>query len=190
MPKQPIDYSKTIIYKICCKDINITDIYIGHTTDFIRRKSQHKFACNNPTDKSYKLYVYQFIRDSGGFDNWNMIEIEKYNCIDRLEASKRERHWVEELKSTLNKQMPSRTPKEARQYYKEQNKDKLLEKQKEYYIENKDKLIEKQKEYRENNKDKINEICICDVCNCNYSKSHKARHEQSQKHQDNLNNQI
>ena len=186
MPKQPIDYSKTIIYKICCKDINITDIYIGHTTDFIRRKSQHKFACNNPTDKSYKLYVYQFIRDNGGFDNWNMIEIEKYNCIDRLEASKRERHWVEELKSTLNKQMPSRTPKEARQYYKEQNKDKLLEKHKEYTQSKRGKEISKQ--YREKNKNKIQAICICNICNCNYSKNHKARHEQTQKHQDNLNN--
>ena len=37
MPKLPIDYSKTIIYKIICCDLNIKDCYVGHTTDFTRR---------------------------------------------------------------------------------------------------------------------------------------------------------
>lgn len=27
MPKQPMDYSKTIIYKIVCNDLKITDTY-------------------------------------------------------------------------------------------------------------------------------------------------------------------
>ena len=184
MPKVEMDYSKTIIYKLVCKDINITDIYIGHTTNFTKRKNQHKSNCNNPNSKNYNLFVYKFIRDNGNFNNWDMIEIEKYNCIDRLEASKRERHWVEELKSTLNKQMPSRTPKEARQYYKEQNKDKLIEKHKEYTQSKRGKEISKQ--YREKNKNKIQPICICNICNCNYSKNHKARHEKSQNHLNNL----
>ena len=42
MPKENIDYSNTIIYKIRCKDINVSDIYIGHTTNFVKRKNQHK----------------------------------------------------------------------------------------------------------------------------------------------------
>ena len=50
MPKVEIDYSKTIIYKLCCKDINITDIYVGHTTNFIKRKNEHKSDCNNPNN--------------------------------------------------------------------------------------------------------------------------------------------
>ena len=48
MPKLPIDYSKTIIYKIVCNDTNITDCYVGHTTDITRRKAHHKCSCNNP----------------------------------------------------------------------------------------------------------------------------------------------
>ena len=36
------DYSKTIIYKICCNDENITECYIGHTTEFNNRKYKHK----------------------------------------------------------------------------------------------------------------------------------------------------
>ena len=52
-----VDYSNTIIYKIYCKDECITDIYVGHTTNFIQRKSGHKAACNNEKNdlKIYKI---------------------------------------------------------------------------------------------------------------------------------------
>ena len=41
MPKQDIDYSNTIFYKISCKDENIKELYIGHTTNyqFCRKKT-------------------------------------------------------------------------------------------------------------------------------------------------------
>ena len=39
MPKINCEYSKTVIYKIVCNDINITDCYIGHTTAFSKRKA-------------------------------------------------------------------------------------------------------------------------------------------------------
>ena len=38
MPKVKIDYSNIIFYKISCKDSNIIDTYIGHTTNFIQKK--------------------------------------------------------------------------------------------------------------------------------------------------------
>ena len=48
MPKNQIDYSKVYIYKICCKDISINDIYVGHTTNFEQRKnSDGAFNCNH-----------------------------------------------------------------------------------------------------------------------------------------------
>ena len=53
MPKENIDYSKTIIYKIVCKDIDIEDCYVGSTTDFVRRKSEHKKHVIKDTEKSY-----------------------------------------------------------------------------------------------------------------------------------------
>ena len=52
MPKTQINYSSTIMYKICCKDTLITEIYIGHTTNFIQRKNQHKISCNNERTES------------------------------------------------------------------------------------------------------------------------------------------
>jgi hypothetical protein len=47
MPRLPIDYSKTIIYKIVCNDLSITGCYVGHSTDFTRRKQQNEFSCND-----------------------------------------------------------------------------------------------------------------------------------------------
>jgi hypothetical protein len=99
MPKNDIDYSNTIIYKIICNDKTINDVYVGHTTNFTKRKYLHKIACNNLDNK---LKIYDTIRQHGGFDNWEMVEIEKYNCKDKTEARIKEQHHYEELKSTLN----------------------------------------------------------------------------------------
>ena len=57
MPLYTTNYTKTIMYKICCNDLNIKDIYIGHTTDFKTRKSSHKSRCNNPNNKQYNFNV-------------------------------------------------------------------------------------------------------------------------------------
>jgi len=118
MTKKPIDYSKTLIYKIVCNDLNVKDLYVGSTTDFRKRKTRHKSDCNNQNSKEYKFNVYQFIRDNGGFDNWTMVLVEKYPCETSLEKLKRERYWYETLGATLNKQVPSQTQQEyAKQYY-------------------------------------------------------------------------
>ena len=38
MPKTPIDYTKTVIYKIVCLDLDIKDSCVGSTTSFIKRE--------------------------------------------------------------------------------------------------------------------------------------------------------
>ena len=99
MPKDDIDYSNTIIYKIFCIDKTIPDVYIGHTTNFTQRKSQHKICCGNLDNK---LKIYNIIRQNGGWNNWIMVEISKYNCKDKTEARIKELYHYEELNSTLN----------------------------------------------------------------------------------------
>ena len=47
MPKKAIDYSNAVIYKICCKDLKVTDVYVGSTTNLAQRRSKHKYVCNN-----------------------------------------------------------------------------------------------------------------------------------------------
>ena len=105
MPRLATDYSKTIIYKIICKDKKITDFYVGHTTDFNNRKHVHKHDSKNNEKNKKKIYV--IINNNGGWENWDMIEIEKYNCVDSNEARAREKYWEDKLQPTLNTSTPS-----------------------------------------------------------------------------------
>jgi len=185
MPKIAIDYSKTIIYKLCCNDINITDIYIGHTTDFKSRKNQHKQCCNNEKNKKHNINVYQFIRDNGGWDNWYMVMVEEYSCNSLLEATKRERYYIEELKATLNSNIPSRTKKE----YRIDNLELHKKWDKERRLNNIEIFKEKDKLYYENNKDKIkervNKKINCDCSGC-YTINNKSKHIKTKLHQEYL----
>jgi hypothetical protein len=149
MPKTPMDYSNCCIYKIEHID-DETLLYVGHTTNFSKRKGEHKNRCNNENANStYNLKLYQMIRKNGGFEMFKMIEVEKYPCKDRREAGRREDEIMTELKASMNMIRASRTQK---QYY-EDNKEKIKEYHKEYYEDNKEKI----KEYCENNKEKIKE---------------------------------
>ena len=105
MPKNEIDYSNTIIYKIFCKDKTKTDVYIGHTTNFIKRKYQHKICCNNLNNK---LKIYNIIRENGGWDNWSMIDIETLPCQTQSDRSIREKYWYDQLNANLNTKVPNR----------------------------------------------------------------------------------
>jgi len=133
MTKTPRDFSKGLIYKLVCLDTDIKDIYVGSTTSFKHRKYQHKNSCYNEKSAGYNRNVYKFIRENGGWGNWDMILVESYPCKSSLDLHKREREIIEELKSTLNKNIPSRTNKE---WY-DDNKEYM----KEHYEKNKEQTI-------------------------------------------------
>ena len=59
-------------YKIVCKDENITDCYVGSTINFNHRKRCHKENCYNNKLKQYNCKVYQFIRNNGNWENWEI----------------------------------------------------------------------------------------------------------------------
>jgi hypothetical protein len=160
MPRLPINYNNTIIYKIVCRDINVKELYVGHTTDFKSRKQLHKYD-----SKKSMLIVYQCIRENGGWDNWDMIEIEKYNCNDFNEACSRERYYIETLQATLNKNIPNRKKPE---YYIDKREERLAY-QYEYYKKDGNYTYDEdyQRKYREENKEVIAEckrkmfVCEC-----------------------------
>ena len=52
------NYANSIIYKLCCKDILITDIYVGSTTNIVKRRHNHKSYCNNPSFEDYYLVIF------------------------------------------------------------------------------------------------------------------------------------
>jgi hypothetical protein len=161
-----VDYSQSIIYKLCCKNPEITDIYIGSTTNFKCRKNQHKYRCSNEIAKQYNCYVYQFIREHGGWDNWDMIMVEQFSCNNKRECLAKERYYIETLKSTLNQCIPNRTIKEwedanrehrrqqKKEFYK-LNKDRIKQQKKEYYLNNKEAFIKRDREYKLRKKNKI-----------------------------------
>ena len=63
----------TYIYKLRCKDTNVKDSFIGHTTNPNTCKNYHKRKCNFSNGK-----LYQVMRDNGGWDNWKLYVLEKF----------------------------------------------------------------------------------------------------------------
>ena len=145
-------YQNSVIYKLChINDLDNENIYIGSTTNFKCRKNGHKADCNNKNSKNYNYKVYQFIRDNGGWDEWQMIPIESFPCNNKIELQIRERYHIELLKSKLNQLIPTRTDKE---YYND-NKEQIAKYLKQYCIDNKERIAEVSKQYRKNNEERI-----------------------------------
>jgi len=111
MPKTEIDYSDTIFYKIHCKNPDVKDVYIGHTTNFVQRKSAHKRSCTHEKSANYNCKVYNVIREHGGWNNWKMEIIAFHECADHYEARKIEQKYFEKYKATLNSIEPLPKPK-------------------------------------------------------------------------------
>jgi hypothetical protein len=116
--KHKADYSTTIIYKITCNDPNITDKYVGHTTDIVRRRQAHKNNTCNENSVYYNLKLYKFIREHGGWDNWKMEIIAHYNCKNMHDAKIREQAHYTELKASLNSIEPLKLKETAKVYTK------------------------------------------------------------------------
>jgi hypothetical protein len=140
--------------------------YVGMTTNFNVRKSQHKIACYNENKKDYNYPVYQHIRNTGGWEAWCVepLEVGEYN--NRLEASKRERFFYEQEGGELNYQVPSREEKEYQADYRVINKDKIQK----YLITNKEHIQQRRKEYAAANKEHIQQ----------YQKEYKQRKKAAQ----------
>ena len=163
MPKKTIDYSKCCIYKI--EHIEKNDlVYVGHTTNFTKRKWQHKYICKSEKDRLYNLKLYQMIRVNGGFEMFRMIEIEIYPCADKREAEKRETEVMKVINASLNAMISyvsNEDKKVKRIVYKKNyyvlNKDIMIGKQNEYNKTRIEALKKYKKEHREKNKEKIKE---------------------------------
>ena len=106
MPKLETDYSGTIIYKISCRDTNITDVYVGHTTNYVQRRIAHKNSCTNEKSINYKCKLYDYIRTHGGWSNWKIEIIDFFDCKDKHEALQKEQDYYILLKATLNSIAP------------------------------------------------------------------------------------
>ena len=171
MPKVAHDFSKEIIfYIIKCNDVEKTEIYVGSTFNFVKRKTRHRSNCINPNMKNHNIKVYVYIRENGGWDNFNMTMLDRKVCIDMLEARKYEQTLITQYKANLNsrKAFGAETKKEYKsQYdlehkeeqkqYRIENDEKIKERKKQDYIKNLTKIKEKGKQYRLENVEKLKE---------------------------------
>jgi hypothetical protein len=157
MPKQPIDYSKSIIYKIISNNPDVKEVYVGSTTDFKSRKNRHKINCNYEIGKEYNRKLYKTIRDNGGWDNFMMIPISEYPCENRIQLLIKEEEHRKELNAELNmvKCHTGLIQQEYQKLYRDEKKDELHRKKKDYREKNRDKILEKKKKDYETNKEKI-----------------------------------
>ncbi len=129
------------IYKLYCKDTNISDFYIGSTNNVKKRIREHKNCCNNKNDKRYNQYKYQFIRDNGDWNNWTYEILEEFECNFKKDATTKEQQYISNIKPLLNNRNANgRNEERSIESKKEYNK--------EYYEQNKKRIKEKQKQYR------------------------------------------
>ena len=98
-----VNYSKGLIYKLCCNDPTVTDIYVGSTTNFSRRKAEHKYSCNSEDAKGYNTLVYKFIRENGSWVNWSMVLVREYETTSKQKLKRKERKYIYKLGATLIK---------------------------------------------------------------------------------------
>lgn len=186
-----VNYQNGKIYKLVN---NVDDeIYIGSTCNPLsKRKGSHKTDSKREKCKNMTVYLHL---NNIGWENVEIILIETCSCENKDELHKRERYWIETLKSSLNKVLPGRTRKERMEstnynkIYYEQHKEQLLVKGREY-----------SKKYRQENKTLISEkydanrkkiaekkkIKITCECGSTFRKDGNAEHKKTQKHKDYL----
>jgi hypothetical protein len=195
MPRKEINYQNTVIYKI--QHIEKEDLlYVGHTTDFVKRKNNHKSKCTKEGNEKYNLKLYHMIRENGGWEMFKMIEIKKYPCNDQREACAEEDKQMKELKVTMNScsALFDREKLKVRQHKSDAHRNSTIERlnyKKDYYQANKDKIDEQKRIYDVANKDKIkawrNEIVTCE-CGCKITRKTRGltKHKHSQRHKDGI----
>ena len=203
MPRTAVDYSKTVIYKIQHNE-DETLLYVGSTTDFTNRKSQHKSACTNPKDRCHNLKVYKMIRENDGWDSFTMVKIEDFPCKSGREAEYREDRLMRELKANMNSIRAFLTPEEKLeleqrcqlrwreanreaevqrvQAWQQDNQERRAENDRRWREENREYAREYHQQYREANRERLSERCQCEVCKCHVLRTGYKSHLKSEKH--------
>ena len=158
-------YKNAKIYKITSNHSDL--IYIGSTTQkrLSSRKTGH--ICQ------YKRWVNNNSHFTSSFEliklgDIDICLIEEFPCDNKEQLHKRERFYIENTINCVNINKPISTNQEQWANYKIKNKEKIKQKQRDYYLDNKEKRFEylkinkerdfeTRKKYREDNKDKIKE---------------------------------
>jgi hypothetical protein len=113
-------YKYIHIYKLYCLDSNIKDIYIGRTINMKKMMRDHSKAISNKHPKHDNRLVYKFIRDHGGYINWDCKVLESTHTCNLRDEKLMHKKWIEFEKPSLNSVMVGRSSNEYYQTYKDQ----------------------------------------------------------------------
>ena len=151
------NYSNCYIYHIVDSDKVVH--YVGSTSNFNSRKSKHKWNCTHEHCKEYNLDIYKYIRENGGFDNFEIIPIRKIdNVSNKTELRIAEREEMEKYTGLKNMRGSYATKEEKLQLirvWQENNSEKYLGKIRQWRQANPAKVVEIHRKYYEANSEKI-----------------------------------
>jgi len=154
-----------IFYKICCSSTNITKVFIGHTTNVNQRKHILKKQTQSET---YCSDMIEFIKNSGGWENWSLQILEKYECKTHIDIVLREIYHTD----ALNHKMNNPDNSNAANGLNNGNNTSF-------------------KPGDNNTSDNLDKIFTCNYCNYRCLKSkHFKQHLMTRKHMDEVQNQV
>ena len=81
------DFANSVIYTISSNDPTLHLVYVGSTTDFDTRKTNHESDCYNHNQPKFDWLLYQMIRENGGWDAFTMEIYSAFPCDGREELS-------------------------------------------------------------------------------------------------------
>ena len=175
-------YDNSTIYKISCKDKQITDCYIGSTTNLQRRTWKHRSDCHFPGSRAYNREVYKKMRDHGGWENWEINPLAVVKCQNKKELLDLERKYYEaEKNASLNTHYPGRTKQEAQFRWRKNNPNYMAK----YREDNANNIRKVNLAYYQKNKAAItvynSEIVECDICGTKIRRNNLPRHRKTAK---------
>jgi flagellar biosynthesis GTPase FlhF len=156
---------KGCVYRLFCKDPDVTDCYIGSTKDMKKRMKGHRHDVECSNSLSYCAKKAQFIRDNGGWAKWSYEVLESLDVESREELRIMEQNWIDQIPTATLNGVPAWLSEEERATNKielrtrwyEANKEKIREQKAKYREANREKIMEQKAKYREANKEKARE---------------------------------
>lgn len=195
-----------VIYKIECIDRRYNLPYFGQCMkkNFENgdREENHRFACNYENGVPYKYKVYTYIREHGGFDNFEMVQlntifglkrdallnetafIKKFgleNCLNSMVSLYETEEERKEAKKECRKQAYKKNPeifraRDKKAYHKDikKSRERVRKSRKKFYH----KDIEKgRKRNRESYKKNGSKPIKCQYCNTSVVKVYMKKHQ-------------
>lgn len=186
MPRKQ-DFSQSVIYHIRSIETKQV-IYVGSTTQFTQRKSKHKHSCNTEKHKDFNRPVYCYIRDNGGFNNFEVLPITFLNLENKTQLFIEEQNEIDKHSDLKNRYKSYSTEEQTKERiqrktkeWRENNKDNL----KNYREKNEESLKEYRKEYRKNHLEQIKKYR-----EENIDKIRKYHREYAQENKEKLNEKL